>query len=98
MFVGVYQIELHVPASRSLKAKRSVMASVKAKVSKLGVHISEVEDQDLWQSGILGASAVSGSPAFLDELTAKIESACLREPRALLLRVRARVFPVEWEA
>ena len=95
MFVGVYQIELHFPASQSLKAKRSILSSIKAKVAKVGVQVAEIEDQDLWQSAILGASAVSGTPGYLDDLVQKIESACLREPRALLLRVRSHVMPVE---
>lgn len=96
MFVGVYQIELHIPAGRSLKDKRSVINSIKAKVAQVGVQVAEVDDQDLWQSGVLGAAAVSGAPGYLDDLVSKIESACLREPRALLLRVHSRVVPVEW--
>ena len=97
MFVGVYKIELHIPASRSLKAKRSVVNSLKAKLGQIPVHVAEVADQDLWQSVVLGASAVSSEPGYLDNLSDRIEQVCLREHRAQLLRVHHHVFPAGFD-
>ena len=95
MFVGIYRIELHLPASRSLKAKRSVLNGLKARLSQLNLSVSEVGDPDLWQHCVLGASAVSSDAGYLEELAARIETVCLRESRAQLLRVQREVLPVE---
>ena len=95
MYVGTYQIELFIPASQSLKAKRSVVQSLKAKLAQLNVAVAEVDGQDLWQRAVLGVAAVSGEVSYLDELPGRIEAVILREPRAQLLRIEADVRPVE---
>lgn len=96
MFVGAYRIELFLPASHSLKAKRSVLNSLKTRLSQLGISVAEVEGQDLWQRSVLGAAAVSADAAYLDDLPARIESVVRRDPRAELLRVGSQVQPVEF--
>ena len=93
MFVGVYRVELHIPGSRSLKAKRSVVNSLKQKLGQLHVSVAEVGDADLWQSVVLGVSAVSRDAAYLDDLADRIESVCLREHRAQFLRLERDVVP-----
>jgi len=93
VFVGVYRIELHLPESRSLKAKRSVVNGLKQRLAQLHLSVAEVGEPDLWQSVILGASAVSRDAGYLDELADSIESVCLREHRAQFLRVARDVFP-----
>ena len=95
MFVGVYRIELHFPASRSLKAKRSIMNSLKSRLAQLNVAVAEVEGQDLWQRAVIGVAAVSSDVGYLDDLPTRIESVILREPRATLLRMGREVRPVE---
>lgn len=95
MYVGVYRIELHIPGSRSLKARRSVVQSLKTRLGQLGISVAEIDGQDTWQRASLGASAVSAEPGYLEELAGRIESVCLRETRASLLRVLHDVFPVE---
>lgn len=95
MFVGVYRIELLVPGSRSLKAKRAVLNSLRARLGELNLSVAEVEGQDLWQRAVLGASAVSSDATWLDDLAGRIEAVCLRERRASLLRVGVDVRPVD---
>jgi uncharacterized protein YlxP (DUF503 family) len=96
VFVGVYRIELQVPESRSLKAKRSVTNSLKARLQKeLGVSVAEVEGQDTWQHLVLAAAAVSADPGWLETLADRIEALCLREGRARLLRVGREVRPAD---
>jgi len=95
MYVGVYRVELHLPAGRSLKDKRSVVQRLRSRLGRLNLSVAEIEDQDLWQSCVLGVSAVSSDPGYLDNLAGTIESVCLKDPRAQLLRVRPDVFPVE---
>jgi len=95
MFVGVYKIELFLPGSQSLKAKRSVLNHLKTRLSQLNLSVAEVDGQDLWQRAVLLAAAVSGDGGYLEDLAGKIEAVVLREPRATLLRVGRDVRPAE---
>lgn len=93
MFVGVYRIELVVPGSRSLKAKRSVLNGLKTRLGQMNLSVAEVDGQDLWQRSVLLVSSVSTEAGYLDNLAGKIEDLILREPRAELLRVQKDVRP-----
>ena len=94
MYVGAYRIEIFIPASNSLKAKRSVVQSLKAKLANLNVAVAEVDGQDLWQRAVLGVAAVSGEIHYLDALPDRIEDVIHREPRAQLLRIERDVRPM----
>ena len=59
MVVGVLRLELRLPENHSLKGKRSVLRTIKARVqNKFNVSIAECEDHDLWQRATLGVSQV----------------------------------------
>jgi uncharacterized protein YlxP (DUF503 family) len=67
-------VELHVPASQSLKAKRSVVTSlVESAKSRFGVAAAETDHQDSWQRAQLGFAAVSGSAAHCTEVIDRVE-------------------------
>ncbi|MFI5370361.1 MAG: DUF503 domain-containing protein [Candidatus Eisenbacteria bacterium] len=69
MFVGVVRIELHLPASRSLKDKRRVIQSLKERIrQRVHAAVAEVEYQDLWQRAALGVAVVSGEAHQVDEM------------------------------
>ncbi len=60
MFIGSIVFDLHIPYSSSLKEKRMVIRSVKEKLkSKFNVSVSEVGDQDLWQSAQIAVVTVA---------------------------------------
>ncbi|MBT3350598.1 MAG: DUF503 domain-containing protein [Nitrospinaceae bacterium] len=66
--VGLLSVDLHIPESRSLKAKRKVVQSIIAKLrQRFNVAVAEVEFQDKWQRCKLGVSAVSNSGSHVDE-------------------------------
>jgi uncharacterized protein YlxP (DUF503 family) len=72
MVVGVLRLELRLPENHSLKGKRSVLRTIKARVqNKFNVSIAECEDHDLWQKATLGVSQVGSDQAHVDS--------CLRE-------------------
>lgn len=72
MVVGVLRLELRLPETHSLKGKRSVLRSIKARVQqKFNVSIAECEEHDLWQTAILGVSQVGADQPHVDR--------CLRE-------------------
>jgi uncharacterized protein len=68
MFVGIVRIELHLPASTSLKDKRSVIRSLKDRIrERVQAAVAEVDHQDLWQRAALGIAVVSGESRQVDE-------------------------------
>jgi uncharacterized protein len=65
-FVAVLVIHLHFPEAGSLKGKRKELSSIKAQLrTRLGVAVSEIDHQDLWQRSTLTAALTGGSLASL---------------------------------
>jgi len=74
MYVGALEIEIHLPAARSLKAKRSVVRHlVEASRQRFGVSASEVAHHDRWQRAGLGFSVVAPSAAQAERLLDQVE-------------------------
>ena len=72
MVIGVLRLVLYLPENQSLKGKRAVLRSIKARVAnKFNVSIAECEDHDHWQRAVLGVSQVGGDEGHVDS--------CLRE-------------------
>lgn len=85
-------LQLHLPASDSLKAKRSVLNRVKERVrSGFNASIAEVDHQDLWQRAALGIAIVGSTPGALDNVLRDILRAVEREDRLQVLDVQIQV-------
>jgi len=75
MIVGTCRIELYIPESNSLKAKRKIIKSLKDQVrNRFNVAIAEIELQDLWQRAILGIVTLSNDKKQVDATLAKVVS------------------------
>ena len=58
--VGVLTLELRLENSHSLKEKRHVVESLKARLrNKFNVAVAEIDHQDLWQRAAVAAVTVS---------------------------------------
>ncbi len=67
MTVGVLRLVLYLPENHSLKGKRSVLRTIKARVrNKFNVSIAEAGDHDMWQRGLLGIAQVGTDEPFCD--------------------------------
>ena len=67
MTVGVLRLTLFIPENHSLKGKRSVLRTIKARVrNKFNVSIAEADDHDMWQRATLGISQVGTDEPFVD--------------------------------
>lgn len=65
MHVGVCTIELRLPGNGSLKGKRSIIKSIRSRVSReYNVSIAEVAEQNSWQRAVLGVACVSSSAEY----------------------------------
>jgi uncharacterized protein YlxP (DUF503 family) len=73
-FVAVLVIDLHFPEAGSLKSKRKELSSIKAQLrTRLGVAVSEVAYQDLWQRARLTAALTGGSLTALEAAADNVE-------------------------
>jgi uncharacterized protein len=67
MTVGIARITLFVPESHSLKEKKMVLRRVKDRVrSKFNAAIAEVDDNDVWQRGVVGLALVGNDRRFVE--------------------------------
>jgi uncharacterized protein len=75
MTVGSCKIELRIPGSDSLKAKRRVIKSLKERVhARFAVAIAEVDRLDDWQRATLGVACVSNDARLVDSVLSKVVS------------------------
>jgi hypothetical protein len=76
MVIGVCTLYLSIPTSHSLKDKRHVLKSLTARVrNNFNVSIAEVEQQDSWQTAVLGVACVSADLAYIHGLLTKVVEA-----------------------
>ena len=69
MVVGVLKVKLRIPENHSLKGKRGVLKRIQARAAnQFNISITECDDQDLWQSAVLGF-AVAGTSQLVVEAT-----------------------------
>ena len=76
MFIGIGRYELFIPASGSLKHKRSALRPILDGVRRrFNVSIAEVDHQDLWQRAAFGVTCVSESGAHCRKVLQEVEKA-----------------------
>lgn len=64
MTLGLLQLHLRIPESQSLKGKRQVLLSLKARIrQRFNVSVSEVGDHDKWQAATLAVACVGTDSA-----------------------------------
>ncbi len=86
MFVGMSRLELRVPASGSLKAKRHVVKGLIGGLqSKFHVAVAEVGHQDLWQRASLGVACVSETSHHAQRMLHEVERWVARDDRVEIL-------------
>jgi uncharacterized protein YlxP (DUF503 family) len=74
MHVAALEMELHIGASDSLKAKRSVVKHlVETARRRFGVSASEVAHHDLWQRSALGFTTVAPDAHHVEEILDRVE-------------------------
>lgn len=85
MVVALLSLELHLGLARSLKDKRMVLRSVRDRLRRLNVAVSELEHQDLWQRAGIGVVTIAATEALARrELDAALEEVERAEPGAIV--------------
>lgn len=98
MFVGIAEISVFIPHSGSLKAKRSVVNSLKERIrSRFPVAVSEVGEPDVWQRAELAVALCGNEAGRVEEtLRAVVRVASgVRDGRILDVRVEVVPWPIE---
>lgn len=96
MFIGVGRLDLRIPASGSLKAKRHVVKALTGGLrAKFNVAVAEVEHQDLWQRTAIGVTCISESAFHAKKMLHEVERFVGRDGRVEMLECAVDVWP--WE-
>jgi uncharacterized protein YlxP (DUF503 family) len=81
--VGVLRIELHIPASRSLKEKRATLRPILDTArNRYRVAIAEIDYQELHQRAVLQAATVASAPHVVNEVLDAVERLAWSAPAA----------------
>lgn len=97
MIAALIEVELHIPAAGSLKAKRAVVKSLIAHLRQdLNCSVAEVEHQDLWQRATLGVAVAGGSETGVRKVAQQVEQIVSREPRVEIIRLDVDVVVPEY--
>jgi hypothetical protein len=73
MVVGVLKLKLLIPENHSLKGKRGVLKRIQARVAdQFNISVTECDDQDLWQSAVLGFAAAGTSQSVVEATLQKV--------------------------
>ena len=74
MHVAVLKLDLHIPQSRSLKAKRAVVKPIVEGIRhRWAVAIAEVDHQNQWQRTELGVAVITGKQGVASEVLDAVE-------------------------
>lgn len=94
MFVGVMRFSLEIVGARSLKDKRSVVRSLKARAqNRLRISIAEVGMLDNPQRAMFGVACVSNAAAVCDKLLADMAAMAGTLPDAVLTDRATEIVP-----
>jgi len=92
MHVAVVRIELHIPASRSLKEKRAVVKPIVEGIRhRFSLSVAETAFQDKWQRAEIGVAVVSSTPGHAREVVDTVERWVWSRPDIEIAR-----FETEW--
>jgi len=79
--VAALTLDLHLPQSRSLKAKRAVVRPLVEGIrQRFAAAVAEVDHQDRWQRAALGVAVVAGSPAIATDVLDEVERFVWSQP------------------
>ncbi|MCX7927997.1 MAG: DUF503 domain-containing protein [Candidatus Omnitrophica bacterium] len=86
MTIGILRCFLYLPDSDSLKAKRMILHSLKAKLrNKFNIAIAQVDDQDKWQKATVACVGIEPNGASVNETLSEVVNYMQAFPGVLLL-------------
>lgn len=93
MHAAALSIDLHIPASQSLKSKRAVITPIiEGLRHRFRVSVAEIEFQDTWQRARIGVAIVAASDGVLRSVIDDIERFVDAAPDADVLEIQTTWF------
>jgi uncharacterized protein YlxP (DUF503 family) len=84
-------MDLHIPVSASLKAKRAAIRPIlDSSRARFGVAAAEVDFHEQWQRTRLGFAAVAGSPGHVEDVLDAVVRFVWSRPDVEVLSVERR--------
>jgi len=92
MLIGTMLVEMYMHGAMSLKDKRAIVKSLKAKIrNKFNVSIAEVDFLDKWQRCSLGLAIVANEKRFITEVLAHISNFFELDSRLEIIREETEI-------
>lgn len=96
MLALLVEIDLHIPAARSLKDKRSAIRRLQSRLrDDLGVSVAEIGHQDLWQRCALGVAIATGDVTTGRKVVQDVERIAARAVDVEVLDIHVEVVSTE---
>lgn len=91
--VGVVRWVFHLPGCGSLKAKRSIVRSLKGRMqAEFRISVAETDFQNLWQKAEVCAAVVASDRATAERLLARLDRHVASDPRAHVIEHETAFF------
>jgi hypothetical protein len=69
MLLGICKIRLYLSNSHSLKDKRNILRSIKARIrNNYNISISEIDNYNLWKNTTLGIACIGNDKKYLNKI------------------------------
>jgi len=91
MVIGILTLELYIAEANSLKSKRYILRSIKDRLKKFNVSVSE-EATDLWQKSTLVIACVTNEVSHLYSTFEKIKTLILKIPEVEIIKEEMELF------
>jgi len=92
MRIGVLHVSVSIPASHSLKDKRSVIRSLKDRITNtMNVSVAEVGKQDYWKSADLAFVTVAARGDVVEKRLSEIRKRLLANPHVVTLDIETEL-------
>ncbi len=83
---GIVRVDLHIPGSDGLKAKRAVLQRARAALrDELGCSVTEIGFQDTWQRSALGLAVAASTHTGVERVLDRVVGVLERDPRLVVL-------------
>jgi len=83
---AVVTYDLHIPESRSLKAKRAAIKPIiDGARHRFSVSVAEVDQHDQWQRAEIAVAAVASSASHLDDILGSVDRFVWSHPEVEVL-------------
>jgi uncharacterized protein YlxP (DUF503 family) len=98
MHAAAMSFDLHVPASRSLKAKRAAIRPIVDGLRhRFRISVAEVDHQNQWQRAVIAVAVVAESDGRVQELLDAVDRFVAAAPDVELLGTEVAWLEVEGE-